>query len=90
MKKVTNFIRRKSLIYKTAVEYGDYTVNHVQGCAHGCKYPCYAFSMAKRFGKVASYEEWIQPAMVENALDLLDKEIPKFKDKITTVRLRIE
>ena len=87
MKKVTNFIRRKSLIYKTAVEYGDYTVNHVQGCAHGCKYPCYAFSMAKRFGKVASYEEWIQPAMVENALDLLDKEIPKFKDKIKSLHL---
>ena len=33
---------RKSLIYKTAVEYGDYTLNHVTGCSHGCKYPCYA------------------------------------------------
>ena len=42
MKKVKNFIQRKSLIYKTNVEYGDYTINHVQGCGHGCKYPCYA------------------------------------------------
>ncbi|MEN6386203.1 MAG: radical SAM protein [Phycisphaerales bacterium] len=87
MKQVTSFIRRKSLIYKTAVEYGDYTINHVQGCAHGCKYPCYAFLMAKRFGKVKSYEEWIKPSLVENALELLEKEIPKFRDKITFLHL---
>jgi hypothetical protein len=43
-------IQRKSLLYKTGVEYGDYTINHVQGCSHGCKYPCYAFLMSKRFG----------------------------------------
>lgn len=87
MRKVIHFIKRKSLIYKTAVEYGDYTVNHVQGCAHGCKYPCYAFLMAKRFGKVKSYEEWTEPSLVENALELLEKEIPKFKDKITFLHL---
>ncbi|RYD07214.1 hypothetical protein N752_01110 [Desulforamulus aquiferis] len=87
MKKVTNFIRRKSLIYKTAVEYGDYTINHVQGCSHGCRYPCYAFLMAKRFGKVKSYEQWVEPSLVENALELLDKEIPKFKDKINSLHL---
>ena len=29
MKKVRKFIRRKTLIYKTEVEYGDYTMNHV-------------------------------------------------------------
>ena len=29
------------MLYQTGVEYGDYTMNHVQGCAHGCKY-CYA------------------------------------------------
>ncbi|WP_062326480.1 radical SAM protein [Treponema endosymbiont of Eucomonympha sp.] len=80
-------ITRKSLIYKTNVEYGDYTVNHVQGCAHGCEYPCYAYLMAKRFGKIASYEEWIEPAIVNNALELLDKEIPKHKDKITSLHL---
>jgi len=87
MKKVTQFTKRKALIYKTAVEYGDYTVNHVQGCSHGCKYPCYAFLMAKRFGKVKSYEEWTEPSLVENTLELLDKEIPKFKDKITSLHL---
>ena len=51
-------ILRQSMLYKTGVEYGDYTLNHVQGCAHGCEYPCYAMQMAKRFGKVKSYEEW--------------------------------
>ncbi len=38
-------ITRKTMLYQTGVEYGDYTMNHVQGCAHGCKFPCYAFLM---------------------------------------------
>ena len=41
-------IKRKSLLYKTGVEYGDYTINIAEGCSHGCKYPCYAMLMAKR------------------------------------------
>ncbi len=80
-------IKRKSLIYKTGVEYGDYTINHIQGCAHGCKYPCYAMSMAKRFGKVKTYEEWCEPKLAENALEILEKEIPKLKNSITSVHL---
>ena len=80
-------IKRKSLLYKTGVEYGDYTLNHVQGCAHGCRYPCYAMMMAKRFGRVKNYEEWCTPKLVENSLDLLDKEIPRLKSKIKSVQL---
>lgn len=79
MKKVKSFLQRKTLIYKTNVEYGDYTINHIQGCSHGCKYPCYAYLMKKRFGNIKSYEEWIKPVIVENTLELLDKEIPKFR-----------
>lgn len=82
-----NKLYRKSLIYKTGVEYGDYTLNHVFGCSHGCNYPCYAYQMARRFGKVKSYDEWIAPTMVENALDLLEKEIPKYEDKIKVLNL---
>ena len=81
------YIRRSSLLYKTGVEYGDYTINHVQGCAHGCKYPCYAMSMAKRFGKAKTYEEWCEPKLAVNALELLDEEIPKYRDKIESVHL---
>ena len=80
-------IKRKSLLYKTGVEYGDYTINIAEGCSHGCKYPCYAMMMAKRFGKAKTYEEWCTPKLVSNALELLDKEIPKFKDKIQSVQL---
>lgn len=80
-------IQRKSLIYKTGVEYGDYTLNHVFGCSHGCKYPCYAYQMMKRFGKVVSYEDWIEPAIVENVMELLEKEIPKYKDKINMLHM---
>ena len=87
MKKVKGYIQRKSMLYVTGVEYGDYTMNHVLGCAHGCKYPCYAFMMKKRFGKVSSYEEWLEPYLVENTLELLDAEIPKLRDKIKSVQL---
>lgn len=78
---------RKSLLYKTGVEYGDYTINIAEGCSHGCKYPCYAMMMAKRFGKVKTYEEWCEPKLVENALELLDSEIPRLREKIQSVQL---
>ena len=80
-------IKRQSMLYRTGVEYGDYTINHVLGCAHGCKYPCYAMMMAKRFGKVKTYEDWCEPKLAENSLEILDKEIPKLKDKIKSVHL---
>lgn len=78
---------RKTMLYKTEVEYGDYTMNHVLGCAHGCKYPCYAYLQKKRFGEVKSYEDWCNPTIVDNTLELLDKELPRLKSKIQTVHL---
>lgn len=80
-------IKRKSLLYKSGVEYSDFCINHVEGCAHGCKYPCYAMNMAKRFGKIKNYSDWCKPKIVSNALELLDKEIPKYKDQINFVHL---
>ena len=69
-------------------EYGDgVTLNHALGCIHGCKYPCYAFLQKKRFGQVKTYDEWIQPKIVANTLELLDREIPRLKDKIKSVQL---
>ena len=85
--KCENSMERKSLLYKTGVEYGDYTINHVLGCSHGCLYPCYAFMMARRFGKVKTYEQWCKPVIVNNAIELLEKELPKLKNKIETVHL---
>lgn len=78
---------RKKMLNKTNVEYGDYAINHVQGCSHGCTYPCYAMLMAKRFGTVKDYDEWIKPVIIENTLELLGKEIPKLKHKIKHVHL---
>ena len=80
-------LKRNSLLYKSGVEYADFCLNHVEGCAHGCKFPCYAYNMAKRFGRVKSYAEWCKPKLVENALELLDKEIPKYKNQIKFVHL---
>jgi len=80
-------IKRKSLLYQSKVEYADFCINHVEGCAHGCTFPCYAMNMAKRFGKIKTYADWIKPKLVSNALELLDKEIPKYKDQIKFVHL---
>ena len=80
-------ITRKSMLYQTGVEYGDYTMNHVQGCAHGCKYPCYAFLLKKRFGQIKDYDSWLEPYLVSNTLELLDKEIPRLRNKIQSVQL---
>lgn len=87
MKKVAGTIQRKSMLYETGVEYGDYTMNHVLGCAHGCNFPCYAFLQKKRFGQVSGYEDWCKPYLVENTIQLLNKEIPKLKNKIESVQL---
>lgn len=87
MKPVKGYIQRKSMLYVTGVEYGDYTMNHVLGCSHGCKYPCYAFLMKKRFGQVSTYDNWVEPYLVSNTLELLDKEIPRLRKRIQSVHL---
>lgn len=87
MKSVAGYIERKSMLYVTGVEYGDYTMNHVLGCAHGCNYPCYAFLLKRRFGQIGSYENWVKPYLVSNTIDILDKEIPSLKSKIKSVQL---
>ena len=87
MPEVEGYIQRKTMLYQTGVEYGDYTMNFVQGCAHGCKFPCYAFLMKKRFGQVKTYEDWCKPYLVSNTLELLDAEIPRLKNKIESVQL---
>ncbi len=66
-------IRRKSLLYRSGL--GFWCINAAQGCSHGCRYPCYAFMMAKHHGRVGSYDEWCRPRIVENALELLDHEL---------------
>lgn len=80
-------IKRKTLLYKSGVEYADYGLNHAEGCSHGCTYPCYAMMMKKRCGIVNTYKEWRTPKIVSNALELLEKEIPKYKDNIKYVFL---
>lgn len=80
-------ILRKTLLYKSNVEYANFCLNHVEGCSHGCTYPCYAMMMKKRCGIIKGYQDWLKPKIVGNALELLDKEIPKYKDKIKFVHL---
>lgn len=78
-------IKRKSLLYKSGVEYADYGLNVAEGCSHGCTYPCYAMMLKKRCGIINNYAEWRTPKIVENAMELLEKEIPKHKKNIKYV-----
>jgi len=87
MKTCKGSIVRKSLIYTTKVEYGDYTINHIEGCAHGCLYPCYAMLLKKRFGRVYDYNDWINPRIVSNTIELLNKELKKNSEKIKCIHL---
>ena len=66
-------IVRKTLLYRSGL--GFHCINHVLGCSHGCRYPCYAFLMARHHGRVRDYEEWCRPRIVGNAVDLLDREL---------------
>ena len=43
--------------------------------------------MKKRFGQIKDYEEWLEPCLVSNTLELLDREIPRLRDKIQSVQL---
>jgi DNA repair photolyase len=78
-------VRRKSLLYRSGL--GFWCVNHVQGCAHGCKYPCYAFMMAKHYGRARDEADWRRPRLVENALELLDRELARKASKLDCVHL---
>ena len=41
------------MLYKSGL--GFFCVNHVQGCGHGCLYPCYAYMMAHTYGRAKTY-----------------------------------
>lgn len=86
-KRCVRTAERKSMLYKTAVEYGNYTMNHVLGCSYGCRYPCYAYLMARRFGKVKTYDEWCEPVLASNTIELLEEEIDRLTAKIRNVQL---
>ncbi|HMA93824.1 MAG TPA: radical SAM protein [Polyangiaceae bacterium] len=68
-------VARKSLLYRSGL--GFFCINHVQGCSHGCRYPCHAWMIFNRHGRVHGYADWCTPRLVGNALELLDHELRK-------------
>ncbi len=75
------YTTRKTILKKLKYEPKLFSINHIDGCTHGCKYPCYAFAMAKKFEKVKDYNEWLDIKIVENVMELLKIELPKLKAK---------
>ncbi len=78
-------ILRKSLLYRSGL--GFYCINHVQGCHHGCMYPCYAFMMARSHGRAKYYTDWCRPAIVANAVELLSGELKRMKKRPGTIHM---
>jgi DNA repair photolyase len=78
-------IRRKSLLYRSGL--GFWCLNHVQGCAHGCRYPCYASLMARRYGRAKDEADWRRPRLVENAVELLERELSGKRERLDIVHL---
>lgn len=78
-------ITRKTMLYKSGL--GFFCINHVQGCSHGCLYPCYAYMMAHSYGRAKTYAEWCSPKLVVNAADVLAKELDRLKKKPDSVHL---
>jgi DNA repair photolyase len=78
-------IERKTLLYKSGL--GFWCINHVQGCSHGCRYPCYAFMMAKHHGRTESLTDWSEPRLVGNALGLLERELRSKRRPVSEVHL---
>ena len=78
-------ITRKSLLYKSGL--GFWCINHVQGCSHGCRYPCYALMMAHSRGRAETYADWCRPAIVADAEELLSKELNRMRVRPDTIHL---
>jgi len=38
--------------------------------------------MARKFGWVKDYDDWRKPRIAVNAMEILEKEIPKYKNEI--------
>ena len=75
-------ITRRTLLYRGCFKSTDFCLNHVEGCSHGCKYPCYAYLIKKKHGAIKDYADWIKPKLVGNALDLLDAEMARIGNRL--------
>lgn len=78
-------ITRKSLLYRSGL--GFWCINHIQGCSHGCRYPCYAWMMAHSRKRVGTYSDWCRPYLVANARELLGKELERMRKKPDNIHL---
>lgn len=80
-------IRRKTLLYRSGL--GFWCANHVLGCSHGCRYPCYAYLLARRHGRTRSELEWRRPKLVANAVELLDGELARMRYRTRVERVHL-
>ena len=75
--------RKPQIITKTGVPYAEWAINPIQGCYHGCRYPCYAFKIAKRFKRFKHIYDWSSNVTYrwENTIDMLRDELERKKKR---------
>lgn len=69
---MVRYVRRKTLINKSGVDWTDFNCNHYKGCIHNCQYPCYARLLSHE-----KQEQWQQVRVTENAMELAVRDIKK-------------
>ncbi|KKL51683.1 hypothetical protein LCGC14_2293040 [marine sediment metagenome] len=70
------WLGRKHVLNETDIEYVTHACNYIEGCDHGCLYPCYA-----RIRKIRKYDNWINAKPVYGYLGLLKKDILHREEK---------
>lgn len=68
------FGKKKRLLGKATSGKIPFYVNYYDGCSNGCKY-CYGCLMCERFIENFEYKQWLKPKLVENALEIFEKNL---------------
>ncbi len=74
------FGKKKRLLVKCTFGYIPFRVNYHDGCSNGCKYCCGCL-MCERFISGFDYQKWLEPKLVENALEIFEKNLASSRTK---------
>jgi len=74
------FGKKKRLLWKCTFGKIPFRVNYYDGCSNGCTYCCGCL-MCERFIKGFDYQKWLKPKLVENAVEIFEKNLARSRMK---------